>query len=235
MLDKVLRQWVQDKDLEELEHNRQNILNGEARKNENVGNTKITIKKCIISGLDIISGIKRFNGDEDAYCDVLRSFAANTPPLLEIMREAGEENIANYTITVHGIKGSSRGICAGTVADKAEALEMAALSKDYAFISAHNEAFLKDASELLSEIDAALSQANADMRKQKKDRPDAGVLHRILEACRSYDMDMIDAAVSELERYEYETGGEIVPWLWENVQQFNLSQIIEKLSDISSK
>jgi hypothetical protein len=43
-------------------------------------------------------------------------------------------------------------------------------------------------------------------------------------------MDMAEAAVRELEMYNYETGGELVAWLWENVQQFNIEEIIEKIS-----
>jgi len=46
-------------------------------------------------------------------------------------------------------------------------------------------------------------------------------------------MDAVDMAMSELEGYEYETGGELVSWLWENVQQFNIAEIKEKLSGLT--
>jgi len=54
-----------------------------------------------------------------------------------------------------------------------------------------------------------------------------------LEACKTFDMESVDAAVIELESYEYETDGELVNWLWENVQQFNVDEIINKLSEMN--
>jgi HPt (histidine-containing phosphotransfer) domain-containing protein len=187
-----------------------------------------------VPGLNTEKGIQYFGGDEESYFTVLRSFAANTPLLLEKIKGVTLDTMPDYGITVHGIKGSSRSICADAVADMAEALEHAAKAEDYDFITAHNAPFLKAAWKLVSEVDAMLLQIHADTPKARKDAPDKDVLNRIVEACKRYDMETVDAAIAELELYEYESGDELVPWLWENVQQFNLEQIIEKLSALSN-
>jgi hypothetical protein len=83
---------------------------------------------------------------------------------------------------------------------------------------------------LLTDLDNMLVGIEAQNSKPQKDKPDNEVLKRLLEACKKYDMDTVDDAVEELESYEYITGGELVAWLWENVQQFNIGDIIEKLS-----
>ena len=235
-LDSVIRQWVRDKEQEKLFLEQQGEM-PETQERRAPSDRRSGIDRRIlglgIAGLNIDKGIKRFDGDEDTYFIVLRSFAANTPLLLEKIKEPGLDTLVDYGIAVHGIKGSSCGICADTVADVAEALEKAANSKGYDFIVAHNASFLEAAWQLLSEIDAMLAQINADAPKPRKDAPDKEVLNRIAEACKRYDMDAVDAAIEELESYEYESGGELVSWLWENVQQFNIEQIIEKLSGSS--
>jgi len=231
-LDTIIRQWVQNKEQEKLFLEMPDIPNeperhAVAEKGDGIDRRALGIK---VSGLNIDQGIQRFGGDEESYFIVLRSFAANTPLLLEKIKNVSLDTMADYGVAMHGIKGSSRGICADTVADIAETLEHAAKTKDYDFITAHNASFLEIAWKLVSEMDAMLLQIHAATPKVRKDAPDKEVLNRIVEACKHYDIETVDAAIAELESYEYESGGELVSWLWENVQQFNLEQIIEKLS-----
>jgi CheY-like chemotaxis protein/HPt (histidine-containing phosphotransfer) domain-containing protein len=242
-LDAVIRQWVRNKEQEEQYLEKQNAAGAQMSPNEqdewkwrNAAGRRSGIDRRAlgmgIAGLDLDKGVDRFGGDRNAYFGVLRSFATNTPLLLDKIKDVSKDNLADYAIVVHGIKGSSRSICADVVGDIAETLENAAKSGDYGFIATHNAPFLEAAYKLVSEIDAMLARMNANSPKNRKDAPDKEVLKRILEACKCYDMDMLDAAVKELESYEYESGNELVAWLWENVQQFNIQQIIEKLSDL---
>ena len=76
-----------------------------------------------------------------------------------------------------------------------------------------------------------LAKISARAHKPMKTRPDREILVRILEACKTFDMETVDVAVKELESYEYEEDGDLVNWLWENVQQFNVNEIIKKLSE----
>ena len=168
------------------------------------------------------------------YFEILRSFAANTQPLLESVKGVSKDNLPDYAIVVHGIKGSSRGINANEFGDIAESLESAAKKGDFDYISKHNPGFLKAAWKLLAGIDELLSSRNTSESKPKKEKPEREMLDKLMLACENYDMDGADKAMSELEQYEYEEGDELVFWLSENVEQMNFTDIIEKLTGLEA-
>ena len=231
-LDAVIRRWVRNKEQEEQYLAQQNGQTPPTQDTASGQKSKWQTSGIKIAGLNMDKGIKRIGNDEATYLNILRSFAANTPLLLEKITEITRDNLTNYGIAVHGIRGSSRSVCADAVADMAETLENAAKSGDYEFIAAHNASFLEATSKLVSEIDALLARLHTDNAKPRKKTPDKAVLNRIQEALQILDMDTVDAAIAELESYEYESGGELVPWLWENTQQFNIELITERLSDL---
>jgi len=239
-LDAVIRQWVRDKELEKSLADRQNHPDEPMSSNTRSGRDRRTVsnrrsgidrrtfgKK--IAGLDMNKGIARFGGDEEAYLQVLRSFALNTEPLLEMLEGVNENNLDDYAVTVHGIKGSSRGICADLIAAKAEALEKTAKAGDFDFVSANTPAFLDAVQKLVADIEDLLDKMFAENPKPQKDKPDAMVLAKLLTACENYDMDGVDAAMLELEGFEYESDNELLSWLRENVDQMNFTQIKERL------
>ena len=253
-LDAVIRQWVRDKDQEQLYSEQRGELNGrsprcalredkgghcaeESQPNE-TGRPGMgeKVSKCLrmpdieVAGLDIMKGVKRFGGDEDAYIKVLRSFAQNTPPLLETITAPVEDDLAGYAITVHGIKGASRGISANAIADLAEALEKVAKAGNYGYVAAHNAEFLESAGKLISEIDELLARFDADNPKPVMERPEGKTLVSLLKACSNYDMDGVDSAVAEIEEYTYSNDGGLAEWLLENIRQTNFTQIVEKLT-----
>jgi HPt (histidine-containing phosphotransfer) domain-containing protein len=184
-----------------------------------------------IKGVDVNAGIERFGGDGDAYKQVLRSFAANTRELLGTIGEISREDLGGYAITVHGIKGSCRSICAETAGEMAMVLETAAKEDDFTTVTEKNPAFIQTVKKLLDDIDAVLETAARKNEQPAKPAPDQDLLDKILEGCKVFDMETVENSIKELERYSYESDGEIVPWLWENARQFNLNGIIEKLSE----
>jgi HPt (histidine-containing phosphotransfer) domain-containing protein len=138
--------------------------------------------------------------------------------------------LGEYAITVHGIKGSSRGICAEEVGAKAEALEHAAKDGNYDFVTAHNADFIEAAEVLIAALDDLLRKMAVENPKPRKDKPDSGALSRLLASCEAYDMDGVDAAMAEIEEYDYESDDGLAAWLRVNVDLMNFSQIREKLS-----
>ena len=183
-----------------------------------------------IAGIDMEKGVERFSGDSDAYFEVLRSFAVNTPQLLEGIKSVNEKNLSDYAIIVHGIKGSCRGICADDIGNIAETLELAAKGEDVGYVVKNNPLFLTAAWKLLADIDGFFEEENPKTVKPRQAKPGAEALGALLEACKDYDMDAADRAISELEKYEYDEDGELVAWLWENIQQMNFTEIIDKLT-----
>ena len=223
-LDAVIRAWVRDTTQENLALEQQHLVPGKTLTQTLCGRE--------VAGLNINKGIKRFAGDEEQYLVVLRSYAAYVPSILEKINEPSQDALTDYGIIVHGVKGSSRNICANRLAGMAEKLEYAAKVGDFDYIAEHNASFREAAFDLVSRINDLLKQVSEKNPKPMKDKPDKDVLHKIAEACKQYDMDSAEAAMAELEQYDYEYNGELVVWIWENLQAFNINQIIERLSDL---
>ncbi|MCL1859114.1 MAG: ATP-binding protein [Oscillospiraceae bacterium] len=203
-LDKVINKWVRDKKQEKQ-----------------------------IPGLNIEKGIESFGGKENTYFGILRSYVESAAQLLDKIKTVNRDNLKDYSIIVHGIKGASRGIYADELGDMAESLEKASKNEDYDFIAGYNEKFLESAWKLISKINDMLLQINIDSPKPKKDRPDKLLLEKLSVACGKYNMDEVDNILTELERYEYErSGNEFIFWLHENVEDMNFVQIIEKIEKL---
>jgi signal transduction histidine kinase/DNA-binding response OmpR family regulator len=111
----------------------------------------------VIEGLEFAEGVKRMGNREASYLRVLESYAANMPAMLDKIRSFRAESIKEYTITVHGIKGSSYGICAHEIGRQAEALEMAAKQEDIEVILVSNPPFILAAEKLVERISRFLA------------------------------------------------------------------------------
>jgi len=236
-LDAVLREWVRNKELEKELNSEEKMLRQTRRRHKerrvvptrrNGSDRRLLGEN--IAGLHMNKGIERFGGDEESFLQVLRSFATNTPPLLAKMGKVEADTLADYAIVAHGIKGSSRGICADALGDQAEALEKAAKSGDFAFVRANNPACLQAAQRLVADIDELLGKIAGKSAKPRKDKPDRETLEKLSIACKNNDMDDVEAAMAELEDYEYEADDGLMVWLRKNVGEINLTQIEGKLS-----
>ncbi len=67
--------------------------------------------------------------------------------------------------------------------------------------------------------------------RPKKDKPDAWVLERLHEACEMYDMDGVDAALSEICAYEYDADGGLSVWLREMADATDFAAIAKRLTE----
>jgi CheY-like chemotaxis protein len=184
-----------------------------------------------IAGLDIAKGIERNNGDGNVYLMLLRTYAANVRLMLKSVESVSEDSLPDYKIIVHGIKGVSYAICAERVGKMAEGLESASGSGDFAYVSAHNEPFIEEAMRLVRDLEELICGIDAENPKPKKDKPDTELLLALLESCRNFDLDGADAAMAEIEKYQYDSDGGLVKWLRENVDLTNLDEIEQKLQD----
>ncbi|MCL1928096.1 MAG: transporter substrate-binding domain-containing protein [Treponema sp.] len=245
-LDVIIREWVRDKEQEKLlvdnqilPHTRsgQERRSGIDRRNNSVSE-QIFDKKRIgnktITGLDIARGINHFGGREELFIKVLDSYAKNTRPLLETIKEVGENSLADYAITIHGIKGSSHGIYADMVGARAEALEEAAKAGDFNFVSANNRAFIETAGKLVDDIEELLGTGMENPRP-RKDKPETELLYKVLDACKNYDIEKIDEVMAEIDSYEYESDDGLAVWLRDNIDHLNYELIVEKLSGLIDK
>ena len=242
-LDAVIRQWVRDKEQKSLFDDQRVDTNDEAfierlggDKRRPVPDRKNSVGRCVpgmkeISGLNMNEGIARFGGDEKTYQQILQSYVTNTRLIFETIKEINEDSLDDYLFAVHGIKASSRGIGAEAIGARAEALEKMARARDIGSVRAAHQSFLVAVEELMLAIEDMLSEIAAD--KPIKDKPCMEILSRIRVACKNYDIDGLDTAMADLEVCEYESDGELVAWLRENVDRMNYEEIIERLSPVA--
>jgi CheY-like chemotaxis protein len=240
-LDAVLRQFVRNKQsAETLREAEEGSREAEAG-HDYAAILKSLLDKTRIGGIDIAAGMKRFNDDATIYLGVIKSFLQNMPKFLATLRSVTESTLAEYAVTIHGVKGSCYGICADEAGRMAEALEIAAENGDFAHVMAGNETFIGKVEALLQQLDTLSRSADAVGRKADGSKnllrvsPDGSLLAKMLEASQAYDIDAMQGVMDELERYQYEFGGELIAWLKEKLVNFGYDEISEKLEEMTNR
>ncbi|MDR1708480.1 MAG: response regulator [Candidatus Accumulibacter sp.] len=188
-----------------------------------------------IDGLDWAQGCARFGGDTEIYLDVLRSYATTTADLAESIRSPEKDRLADYAIVVHGIKGSSYGIGAMRVGHRAEELEHAAKNGDFDAVAEKNPEFLRALNALLAGLNDFLEgESKNDAEKENRDAPDPALLARLRDAAGDFRIDDMEAAMRELEKFSYASGGDLVRWLRQKVDRMEFADIAGRLAEASA-
>jgi len=192
----------------------------------------INIPEITIPGLDWNKGVEQVNGKKDDYLKVLRSYMTGTRTKLALLENVSKDNLKQYEINVHGIKGSSYLICAQGIGSQAADLEKAAVAGDLDFINQHNPKLLKDAWEFVHSLEEIFNKMDAEKIRPKKDKPDIEALKKLAAACDIYDMLEVEAAITEITAYEYDSDDGLADWLQHSAEEMQYEQIVEKLSSI---
>jgi HPt (histidine-containing phosphotransfer) domain-containing protein len=93
-----------------------------------------------------------FEGDVDVYKAVLQSFVEKTPSVLNKLANVSKETLADYAISVHGLKGACATVCAEEVRKAAFSLEQKSRAGDLDGVLAENKLFIKSVEELLGNL-----------------------------------------------------------------------------------
>ena len=115
------------------------------------GKTLSDVRDWHIEGLDLIKALDTF-GDQEILLEILQVFVEETPAQLDRIRDVTGENLRDYMVTVHGCKGSCRGVMAEPLGRQAELLEHAAKAEDFEYIRGHNQKFITDMEALLKSL-----------------------------------------------------------------------------------
>jgi HPt (histidine-containing phosphotransfer) domain-containing protein len=185
--------------------------------------------------MDFKAGLKRY-GTEEIYIRILNSFLTHSPGLLEKLRSLSRETLPDYAITVHGLKGASLGICAEAIGREAEELEFAAKAGDYEKVASKNAAFIakvESCLEALGDLLQAGAAAKGSGEKPKAAVPDKALLEKLLDASKRFKPAIMEEVLAELERCEYESEGELIPWLREQIDNLEYDAVREKLESLS--
>jgi hypothetical protein len=186
-----------------------------------------------LHGVDLAAGKDRYR--EDGYMEILRVYRIHTPAMLGRLRSLGEtvlagQNLKDYIITIHGLKGATYGICANGIGRRAEELEHAAREGKIAFVQANNEPLITELEELLTRLGDLLARISVPLdSKTRALAPDPALLQKFAEDCRHYRTISMEETLAELEKCEYETGGELIAWLREQMDNLEYNVIRERL------
>ncbi|GHV32998.1 hypothetical protein FACS1894187_00130 [Synergistales bacterium] len=227
-LDRVLNRFIRDKQTPETLSKVESAIPSKDTPAYNL------LSGLSVDGVNIDDGVTRYGGAEN-YLQILRSYVAHTPSLLEKMRALSELDIASYAIAVHGLKGSSYGICADAVGKGAEALEMASKAKDYVAVSSRNSAFINSVEDLVEDLRRLLQKAEergGPGTKERKNAPDREILKRLLSACEHFKTTAMEEIMDSLDIYDYENGSEMVSWLREQLDNLEYNLIAERLKEV---
>jgi len=233
-LREIMNNWIpRDKQIERKE---ESVITD--KQEEKMGQPNI-FKDIVIDGIDLKKGQETF--PENKYLDVLRAWCMHTPGLLEKLRtladgQLQDDDLGQYTIEVHGLKGSSYGICAQSIGKKAETLEAASRRKDIEFVKANNKILLDEAEAMHQTLEKLLaSAAEKSTAKVVAKSPDPELLKQLLDACKQFKSSLMEEILEKLDSFKYESGGDLVKWLREQMDNLEYDAMEQRLTEELAK
>ena len=194
-----------------------------------------------IDGMNFADGLKRF-ANQDTYKNIIKSFVQNTPMILDKIKKIiadghnpAETGKNDYSILVHGIKGSARAIGGDLVGRLAEELEIAAKSGDAKAALEKTPHFLSETESLIVRLNNTVVAAGNDgaaERKETRERPDSQLLKLLAAACANYDVTKIDSIMAELEKYQYKKDEDLVVFIREQIDDCEYAAVSKKINGI---
>ena len=192
-------------------------------------------EKTNIEGVDFSDGIARFGGNPKLYIRIITTFVDNIGKHLDVLAGLTLEGLEEYGIVVHGVKGSCYGISANKEGGMAKDLEIAAKQGDFDRVTAGNVIFINAVNELVVKLQAMLAdieRRESEAGREKRPMPDKVLLAVMLQASRDFNVNGMQEALKGLEQYEYDSGGDLIKWLGEQVTAFGYDRIEERLASI---
>lgn len=192
-----------------------------------------------IEGVDYADGLSRFGNQPAIYLRIIKSFIKNTPASLTELAEVTADTLGDYAVRIHGLKGSCYGISAMTVGDEAKALEIASKASDWETVQRDNPAIIARVNELIAQLqklvdEAEQSEADAADQRPVVDAPDRNLVHKLLEATRSFDVDAMGQLIKDMDAMRYRSDPHLVDNLKEQLTNFRYDLIEDKARELLS-
>jgi len=223
-MDLVIKKWVRDDSHEDIPV----IV-------EPVYEPAVSIE-IEIPGVNTKKGLSLYAGDTSVYLSLLRSYAANTPGLLDKLRIVSEQTLPKYNVTVHGLKGSSAGICAEGIRESAYELERLSKEGNLQGVWALNGKLIADTKIIVSNIKDWLDHYDAAKEKKPLHKtPDGELLKQLRKSCDTYDIKGADKILSILESFDYEEDGDLIPWLRNKIENSDFMEAAQRLENYENK
>ena len=234
-LDAILNKWVRDIQSD------QTLRAAERRKADKLvieerGSIAPEYLDDEIAGLDLKTGMTTF-GNESTFLKILQSYVTHTKSMLNKLNITSGSQLEEYAIIVHGLKGASRGIFATEVGKLAEDLERSAKSNDFATVMAKKSYLLETTKTLVADIEKYLAKVAEkpvpSSSRERKTAPEPEILEKMRDAAKRFKTSLMEDFMAEIERYDYESGAELVNWLRRSVNELEYGAIVERLEDFS--
>lgn len=125
-----------------------------------------------LPSVNIKKGIELSGNSIQTYLQVLKiNYSYAEKNLLEIKSFLEDKDYENYTIKIHSMKSTLKGIGAEALSEKAFAQEMAGKEKRYSYIDENYEAFRVQYLQLFKDIEKVLSYYHLIQKKTDEDSP----------------------------------------------------------------
>jgi PAS domain S-box-containing protein len=215
-LDSIIRKWVRDDKREEV------TVVEDSSASESI--------EINIPGVNSEKGLSLYAGDTKVYVPMLRSYVANTPGVLEKLRNVSAENLSSYVISVHGLKGTSAGIGAEAIRESALELEAISRSGDLQGVLKLNGDLIANTEIVVANVKEWLEKNDVQETKPRQKAPDLKLLAQLKQRFENYDMGGIDTVMLELERFDYEEGADLMKLLREKIETADFDTGVEKIT-----
>jgi len=221
-MDNVLRKWVRDD------------AHAEVVINDELSEIDLQIEKLNIEipGVDTKKGLSLYAGAKKIYLPMIRSYAHNTPKVLDKLRSVSAENLHDYVITVHGLKGTSAAIGAEHIRTAALELENLSRAGDLQGVLVKNDKLIADTEIIVANVKEWLEQNDIHEIKPRKKAPDRELLAKLRENCETYDMDGIEEVMKELESADYDEDADLITWMREKIDISKMGEVAKRLKEI---
>jgi PAS domain S-box-containing protein len=238
-LDMVLNQQIRDKQnaatLREAEMQARGWAEGKSGNGgREAGNERRWLLDHPVEGVDFTAALELYNGNEAMLMSVLKSFVAHTSFLIEKMDACLETSLRDYMVEVHGLKGACRTISASVTADLAKELEFASREGQRDYVKARHGELRGQVLELMERLKEVVEGWDAGLpgiEKEMREGPDRELLTRLSLAAGESNSNGTDEILGELERYSYETGGDLIRRLREQADNFDYDDMHERLEE----
>jgi signal transduction histidine kinase/DNA-binding response OmpR family regulator len=214
-----------------------NLTEEESKETITVENNELIARNYLnninIKGLNITLALDNFGQMADLYIKILDSFVKNIPPLIQNLLIVKYETLNEYTILIHGIKGSYYGIGAMECGNLAKEAEIFAKKGDIEQVLFTNKLLTESTNNLVSEIKKLLIDFD-DIKKQYNPRetretPDEELLKELLQAVIDYDINSMNKIIAKLDQFTYSKNSELIAFIKEQTQEFAYDKIEKKL------
>jgi len=182
-----------------------------------------------IPGIDTELILMLYGDNLDVFISVLHTFANSTPAILDSLSDVTKENLAQYAISVHGLKGASANIGAESIRILAERLEHASKAGDLKGVLDENFLLHEKTRVLIENINKWLSSQSITELKPEKSYIDQSLLEMLQTCCENYDMNGADEILEELLKSSYSNDNDFVEWLNEKITYSEFDEAAERI------